>query len=329
MRETTILTFRFRFVTPNGWKTPLIPPLGRINRDDVVLGNERIFLSDIYSTEGYEDKVVIILKPFATFSKGLRKYLFKDYTSIVIDVDSYAREVKSILDRRRTALALEEQFNALSRAEQERWFKKINCPNCGAAINLSGLISTRLVYCKYCETLFDKHGHPLPGMEKYKICPQTGYFDRVKNHFQHTYFFTGKRFAFKTKKFYCGDIYAKKIFKLNFKRNFSIIVGIIPMLIERYRYTQGRNISVKELVKATELMEKKDYREAEIIYTALLMRTSNHPGICLNYGLDLLKAGDIPKASVYFHKALLTCANYQPVLDILEKYTSLSEDEKA
>ncbi|MFY7787540.1 MAG: hypothetical protein ACOVQA_06665, partial [Thermoflexibacteraceae bacterium] len=57
------------------------------------------------------------------------------------------------------------------------------------------------------------------------------------------------------------------------------------------------------------------------LYMLMTLRNERHPAMWLNYGLAYLAADDTEKALRYLKKSLECCSNYQPVLDVLAKYS--------
>jgi len=321
MRETSFLTFRFRFVMASGWRKPLFPLLGRINTDGLVLNNSYIWIQDIRRVETHRDMVVIFLKPYSTFGKGIAPYILKGHAAVILDVDQYAAMLKSIINKHITSLELAEKKSKLTKEELQSWFRTLRCPSCEVLLDISGLPETRLLYCTYCQTLIDRHGNTLRGFECYKICPETGFYDRLQTRYALDFYFYGKqkkRFTFR--EYYAGDIFAISLFRKQFRENWLYFLGSVVALIERIKASSDRMLDVDKLPEAVQAARSGKWQEAEILFESMLIRTADNPGICYNYSLILLEKQDFDRAVYYLQRALKTCCNYQPAINLLKKY---------
>ena len=64
-------------------------------------------------------------------------------------------------------------------------------------------------------------------------------------------------------------------------------------------------------------------QEADVLFSSIAFRNDGDPGIHMNYGLAYLQNGDKERAAFQFKKALNSCSNYLPVIDILRRHTDI------
>ncbi|MBX2841266.1 MAG: hypothetical protein KTR26_05815 [Flammeovirgaceae bacterium] len=320
MREAPIITFGFKFVNRFGLPDSLIRKIGSVSRDGLILNDEIIFYRDIFKIERHRNTIIVVLMPYSTVSKKLSKYFFKGYSTFVINIGGFADEVQSIINRRISSARIADSKLEMTEEEIKRNFKSINCPVCDANINLTELVPSVFIYCHYCESVFDHYSNLIPGGKEYRICPETGLFDRVKNYYEYQMYFNRYEFRFKLRKFFCGDTYVHFIFERNFWKNFSLLIGVLPTAIEKIRSTSNRNQNYPELVKANIAALEGRIQEVEFLFDQMLMRNKNHPGLYLNLGIGYLEIEKKEKAGFNLKKALESCSNYQPALDLLWKH---------
>ncbi|MDW7692270.1 hypothetical protein R9C00_13985 [Flammeovirgaceae bacterium SG7u.111] len=321
LREAAILTFTFKFVDKNGKSDGFISKLGRINRGGLILDESTIMYQDIYRVERFKNKIVVVLMPFSAIGPAITEHIFEDYTSIMLHISGFAERVQSIINKRVSNARLLDKKRSMTPEEVKERFRVIDCPNCDATLDLTDLKPSQYIFCKYCDSLFDKHKYLIPGGEDYRNCPETSLFDRVRSNSEYSFYATRQSFAFRVRRYQCGDTFAHILFQRNILKNFTLLIGVPLALYAKYRSTNGRSPAYPEMVKANLLALEGKIEDAEIIYSSLLMRNPNHPGLHLNLGLAYLKAEKKLKALSHFRRSLEGCSNYKPTLRILEKYS--------
>jgi len=327
MREAAVVTFSFKYVNRLGIPDTLVPRQGRVTRDGLILENSRIFFRDIHRVERHHKSLVIVLKPGATISREVSRHIFKRLTAFVINIGGFSRQVQSIINRRVSTAKLSDRKMEMSPEELKTRFVKADCPNCDAAIDLIDVIRSHYIYCDYCGAIFDHYGYLVPGGNEYRVCPETGFYERVRDYKEHAYYITRRDAAFKTRKLFCSDTYAHIIFERVFVKNFTLLFGVFLAGYEKLRSLSGRNANYIELVAANLAAAKGDMEKAEFEYAKLVTRNKYHPGLTMNLGLIYLKKGNERKALHEFQKSLEHCSNYTPVIEILRKFSQKNDDE--
>ncbi|MCS7004089.1 MAG: tetratricopeptide repeat protein [Cytophagales bacterium] len=325
IRESAFLTFRFRFVNRRGVRSPLLPLSGWVSAEALVLDKNYIWFQDIIKAITHEDVVIIFLKPYATLGKGISPYILSDYCALLLDVEYYSSALQSIINRHIISIELSEKKRNLTKEEIQTWFKTVRCCACEAILDISGLPASRLLYCSYCHSLIDRHGNILIGFENYKICPETGFYDRLKTRYVlNSYFYGTSQWRFSFRKYYAGDYFVLSKFAELLRKNSFYVIGSITALLERIKASHGRTLGVEKLPEAILAAKRGKWNEAEILFESMLIRTSDHPGVCYNYALLLTEKKEFNKAIFYLKRALDVCCNYQPALELLEKCKFIS-----
>ncbi|MEH0155484.1 tetratricopeptide repeat protein [Limibacter armeniacum] len=319
MRDLSLLTFTFRFVNENGKADSLLPKLGSVNDKQLNLGKGIVYYEDIYQVNRYQNYVIISLYPFATISSSLAGKVMDGHHSIVIKTFSFARELEGMIDRKLGKMRIHEKKEK-DPTHHGSSLLKTQCPNCHTPIDTDGLHPSYYLYCQHCSTIFNKHGYAASRGDRYNICPETGYFDRIANYRAYKMYMLPKETAFETIKYYCSDTMEKMMFEAYFKKNLTLLVGSILIGIQHLFASRNRDPDFEELSKANFLAEKGNMSDARDVYAKMISRLPYHPGIYYNIGLAYLKGKNYQKALQYFEKSLDGCSNYQPTKDILKKY---------
>lgn len=322
IREAAILTFSFRFINQAGLRDSLLKKEGSVTRDGLNLAGQRVFFRDIHRVERYHQQLVVAMLPFPTIGGGLQKYVIDGTSSIVIKISGFSEEVQNIINRRISTARLNDRRMHMAPEDLKEKFKKRNCPVCDAAIDVTDLTDTSYTWCEYCETIFDRYGYPLPGKNLYRICPETGFYDRVRDYKEHALYAYRNERRFITRTWYCSDTFAQLLYRKHILKNLPYLFGAISALWQKIRLENGRHPEYIRLAKANLLALEGKFREAEFYYNQMLHRLMHHPGLYMNMGLACLRFNKKELALEYFQKSLRSCSNYGPTLQLLEKYRS-------
>ncbi|UZR95085.1 tetratricopeptide repeat protein [Chondrinema litorale] len=328
MREAAVVTFSFKYVNRLGVPDSFIPRSGRVTRDGLILEDGRIFFRDIHRVERHHKSIVVVLKPGATISREISNHIFKGFTTFLINIGGFARQVQSIINRRVSMARLNDRKMEMDEEEVSTRFVKADCPNCDAAIDLIDVVRSHYIYCEYCGAIFDHYGYLVPGGDSYRVCPETGYYERVRDYWQHTFYVTRHEFAFKSRKLFCSDTYVHMVFEKVFVKNLTLLFGAFLAGYEKIKSLSGRDPNYIELVDANLAAHKGDMEKALFEYAKLVTRNKYHPGLHMNLGLIHLKNGNERKALVEFKRSLDNCSNYTPVIEILRKFSGPSSSDE-
>ncbi|MFT5914353.1 MAG: hypothetical protein ACI81T_000841 [Bacteroidia bacterium] len=327
IRDSYILGFRYKYLNAAGKSKMLGGDTGSVTRDGISLNNNLIFFRDVHKTGRHKNNVVISLKPYATVNREISENIIKSHNSLVIKVDEIlAEKVKSIIDRQCTAMIARDKWGHLTREQRDKQFTRTECARCEAIIDLTETKVSNLVYCKYCETLFDKFGYALIDSEEYKVCPECGYYGRVQDYYDFQAYNVYTDSEFSRRKHHCCDTCAHRMFQRNFWKNMLFIFGGAAVILEKIRSRRTRNPLYKDLQKANLLAQEGSYKDADVLYQEIILRNDRHPGIYMNHGKMFLEAGEREKAAFQFKKSLDSCSNYLPTLRVLQSNVDLDMD---
>jgi hypothetical protein len=251
------------------------------------------------------------------------------YNSVVLKVEKMMGEsIKSAIDQRCTTMLAEGRWAGVPKEVRLREFKRVNCPRCSALHDLTGLVHTNLVYCKYCTAIFDHFGNILPNSEQYRACPTCGYYDRVRDYWEYDMYYVLNDRKFKRRRQHYCDTCVHRHFRESILKNLTFGIGAVVSLWEKWRSTRDRNPFYKELTEANYLAQTGNMLEADVLYSSIVFQNDGHPGLHMNYGLAHLQQGEEDRAAYEFKRALQSCGNYLPVLDILRRHVQLGEAEE-
>lgn len=322
MRNLTQLTFNFRFINRYGTTRHLWPKLGRLDENGLALDDHRICFQDIHKTEKHRDNLAIVLKPYASIGRNIQKHLIEGHTAIIISVADFAWELHAAIDNYCSQLQLEEYAAQLDEEQRVRYLKYVPCPNCNSRINVTGLNQTSYVFCPYCDVTFHRYQYQIPGGWRYRTCPECGYYNRVKDYeIVHAYFMgkADKHFAWRER--YCCDACLHLYFEETIWKNLPLVFGSMMMLVQKWRSMQDRHPLYDGLNETVVQSRKGMLSEAAAGYDSLLLHNQGNPGLLYNYALLYLHQGQLDKAGYYLRRTLESCANYEPAIALLEKYS--------
>ncbi|GAA4841383.1 tetratricopeptide repeat protein [Algivirga pacifica] len=316
MRDITALQFRFRFIDTTG-RTDVLPTTGSINDIQLKLGKGCIFVDDIYKVNRYQNKLIITLYPFATVSGNIAKRYIGEHHAIIIQTSSFAKELEANIDRKIGKVKI---LHKRQIKDNTAKLLSTQCPSCHSPIDLENRPATYYSYCDHCGAIFNKYGYSISEGEHYGICPETGYFDRIKNYREYKMFISPQEVSFSAKKYYCSDMLEIIFLKEYFYKNITLLIGVFLMGVQHIFSKTSRQPDFEELGEANYYAYTGEMSKAWDIYHQMISRLPHHPGFYHNLGLAYLKLKRYKRAVKYFEKALDGCSNYTPTLKVLEKY---------
>ena len=292
---------------------------GRFDRNGLILGDNQIFFKDIFDTQHYNDKVVITLYPFATVAKEVTDYIMPGTFSLGLHIRDLAEAVEYGIDSKISKNQYDNHLKGMSQQEKKK-ARKTQCPHCSSTVNLTSIPDTANVYCEYCDNIFDRNRMLKFNSEHYQVCPECDYYGRVQDYHEFLLSFKG----YKSRRHFCCDTCALRIYKRTFWWN------LFPFFfVSFYSYGQylkslkGKNPYLEGLAKANMSAQDGKLVKADEEYTGILTKNFGHPGIHYNYGVATLRAGNPDRAAREFQIALQNCANYTPVIKMMQKHKDL------
>jgi hypothetical protein len=331
---SSYLNFRFRYLDTQGKPNSFFYRQARIDEGiGIRLDSDTISIADIHEVSRYETHIALILRPYISLGKSIADNIIPNTSSLIIEVaDDLAADAKSAIDQHRSTWEVYLKKDELIKQNKGYLFKAMQCPECEAWIDQTDIKETPYIYCKYCETLFDKHNEVMPKSENYKVCPECNYYNRVQSYPEFHFYALPSHTKAKYQKHYCCDTCAQRYHEQTAWRNGLYLVGIPFNIYLKNKMSKGTSQLYEGLTEANRLAQDGNLKEADVIYSALLMRNETHPGILYNLGLAHFKAAQdsdenrilyLEKSYRYFEKSLDMCSNYQPTLDFLKFYKGL------
>ena len=310
--------FKFRFIR-EGKALSLFRVKGEANDEGLRLGKTLIPYEFIELTAMQQHFLAIALSPDA--SNEIKESLVKSMATpniLLIDAgrkinEQLCRYVNIMISGVKTQLHRE----ALEAKGQAELFRAAQCPHCGAIIDLSELEKTKYAYCRFCESVITEAGGIITKGNEYRICPECGFFDRVKNYTEFYFLFLVWFYYVSHKQRLLCRNCSKKVALKMFFVNILGLIGWIPTFIMIIQSMTGHDPSLKSLSKANILSQKKMAKQAGAIYEAMFERFPEHPGLLYNLAKAHIIAGDMDSAAAAFNRCLSACSNYEPAVTTL------------
>ncbi|TAH18469.1 MAG: hypothetical protein EAZ08_11300 [Cytophagales bacterium] len=323
---SSYLNFRFRYLDEKGKPTSFFYHQALLDDSTGIrLDNEVIAIADIYDVLRYGDKIVLTLRPYLALPKEVAENIIPNTSSIIIEIgDKLAVDTKSAIDQHRTTYAAFLKKKAMAEEGKAHLFKMMQCPDCEAVIDLTGKKETPHIYCKYCELLFNRYGELMPKSESYKVCPECNYYNRVQYYPEFHFYALPKNRKIAYQEHYCCDTCAQRYHEQTAIKNSFFLIGIPFNIMLKNKMSKGVSELYEGLTRANRLAQDGHIKEADIIYSILLLRNETHPGLLFNIGQAYYKAEMLDKAYKYFEKSLDMCSNYQPTIDFLALHKTVS-----
>ena len=312
------IKFKFRFYK-DGKAQSTFRLHGVVNEDGLHLNDIAIPYENILGTKRSDSFVIIALSSGtdSAILDALRKAL-NDGNTLVIGVDK--KQVDPLFRRinlMSSGVRAEMKRDALAAAGKGELFRAKSCPHCGAIIDLSELNATRYVYCQYCESVFNEAGEIATIGDEYRVCPECGFFDRVKSYTEFYFIFLIWFYYFTSKRRHLCRNCAKRVVLKMFFVNTLGILGWIPTLVMAYKSMTGVDPALQPLSRANRLAKKKRFRQAIPLYEAMADRFPEHPGLIYNE-MRAFFIGDEPEAAVATAvRCIASCANYLPAIELI------------
>ncbi|WP_448517905.1 tetratricopeptide repeat protein [Rhodoflexus sp.] len=319
---SSYLNFRFRFLNAAGKRQSVIPLNGRADGESGLrLTEHPIPIEDIMHVYRHRDQLAVILKPYLALPKNLSIHVLPETSALLIEVaDGFAFNVKSAIDQHLSRLHMAEAQAKWAAEGKGKLFRTITCPVCEASTDITAILS-EYIYCRYCTTMFNQYQQVLPKSEQYDICPRCNYYGRLQTYPEVRFYWWGKHdnHSSFTENHIC-DTCAGRTYDETIWKNTLFLIGLPFTLYLKYMMSKEHDPVLAEMATANRLAQDGNMVEADVLYSAMLLRNDNHPGLLYNYGLAWLQNGEPKKAFNYLSRVLEICYNYEPAREMLEIY---------
>lgn len=326
--------FDFRFLNTENKPTSFFDKQGSIEDEGVYFDGEMLAFSDIQEVVRYRNRLSFIIE--ADARTAVDEFLLPHFNGFIIRVEEQeAFDIKSMIDRKYTAFQVEERKEELKRQGEIHNFRKAECPTCKSHLDLSYLKPTKYIFCRYCDSIFNKHGN-YTDLNDYKICSVCNYYNRVQVTPKiEVYFFGREESAFSFKNAYQCDSCTERELRPRFWKNLPFLVGAIGDFIAKNRIETDIDSSYAELTQANRLGYLGRVEEAKPLYESMFLYVKDQPGVLYDFGKAYLDTalllledaeftGDeaampyIREAVRWLSRCLKMCSNYLPAIKLFE-----------
>lgn len=316
--ELKITPFKFKFIS-NNQASGIFAKKGSIDGNGVMLDRDVISYDSIAAVQTIDNRMVLVLTDIRGLGDKAIKFLINGNVLPIEVYKAQAPDLKRLLNRvisRKDADRVREQLTSAGKASL---FTTVNCPHCQSTIDQSERERTRYIYCQYCEAIFQPGQAAAPNGVNYKICGDCGMYDRVAGYTEFYFYFLLVVYGFSYKRRHVCDNCANSIFWKTLLANLIFVLGVPASLYVKIRSSIGRAANLQELPAANALALKGRYQEASIIYSRLHQYHPEHPGLLMNQGIGHLAAKDLAGGLSCFKRALKSCNNYLPAMEIIHR----------
>ncbi len=312
------LTFKYRF-RKGKRTTPFRAAVAEITPDSFTLGGEELPYASIIDTTTRDKNLIIQLANGTGLGEKTSSGQASPGVIVLAIAKGTALDIEKTIDRhssRARAKAHQRQLELAGKAEEYR--AKV-CPHCQATVDLSGLDSTRNIYCRYCESVFTGHDQIVTNGDDHRHCDECNMFDRVRGFTEFYFYFLLIIYGFSSnRRFLCDDC-ALKMTRKMFFINFIFVLGLFPTIYNRIKIASGKKEELKKLAQANNLAKKGKFTEASEIYEQISGTFENHPGILQNQAIAAAITTEEAQMGTYLMRALKSCSNYGPTMNTMRQ----------
>jgi hypothetical protein len=316
MRATSdITTFDFRYVTRGN--TAFGKRHGAIGAE-LTLDDTTVRWEQVAHTTVRGERLVIVLHAGVQLGKRSAKYLVDEAALVIQPAGLDARTLEKAIDRRASAREAElhrEQLIAEGKGDQVR---VVTCPVCKSTVDLSGLESSRYVYCRFCESVFGEGGRDVTDGRRYRTCDECGMFDRIQPYPEFYFYFLLVVYGFRYRQRFLCDACAHRLFLKTLAVNAIFVLGVPTSVWVKIKSMRGREPSFATLAGANALSRGGRYQDAMAAYAPLLGSHPEHPAILTNQALGHIAGKDAAGATKALSRALASCNSYLPALRLAQ-----------
>lgn len=209
-------------------------------------------------------------------------------------------------------------------------FRSTACSHCRSTLDLSRMVETEAVYCRYCDRVSQTGVEPKQ-TAPYRCCASCGYYARPRKFTEFYFYFLVYVYGWRYSQHeFCSACMRSKAWKM-LAINLVFILGVPVALTQLWRAYFGGSVGSLypgvEAANAKSIGGKRD--KAEMIYLTILSKNPIGPGVHYNRGLNALRARDSDGAALAFEEALADCSNFLPAyLQLRDLYTKRGEQER-
>jgi hypothetical protein len=310
--------FKFKYIsTSNGRPKGFSSKKGRATATGLVLDGEQLPYTSIYDTAVRGNRLIMVVASQIppSLGKNVRQGAFAIEVS-KIPVRTLEQHIDRAASHQRAHVRSEE-FK-----RQGKKFIAVICPHCQAVVELNDLPETPYIYCRYCDSIFNRQNQVITKGTEYCLCDECQMFGRVHEITEFYFYFLLVVYGWRYKQRFVCDSCAHKIFIKTLLANFIFILGVPVSIAQKIKSMSGRDPNLRPLGKANQLLLAGQYQKAAPLYQQFYAKYPDHPGLRMNEGIGHLNGRDAKGAIMQFECALRACANYLPVIQLVQKLSS-------
>ena len=335
----TYLPFRFRFANEKGQKLGAAPIRGVVDENGIHFEQDLLRFDDVYDILQEKNLLIFVLYKGLAVGRTITEHILKGTNTLVIAIpEDVAFHVRNVINKRYTTIQLENTQLRMKMKGTLKHFRSVTCPSCEASLDLSYKADTKQIYCKHCEAIFTRYNFILPDTEKYTICPETGYYDRVQDYLDTRFYFFGVKRGSEVKfeTHHCSDTEAERWLSEVVFKNIFFLFALPFNLYTKFKLGAARQHLLRNLSKANRHAQDGNIARATNLYDEMLLRSDNYPPLFYNKAkmyLDQAEKFNASKedgeqiqaptmfneAASMFRKTLQECSNYVPATELMEQ----------
>jgi hypothetical protein len=318
------IAFRFRFVQ-GAQPLGLRKKRGSITPQALTLDGESISFDSITTTNAQDRWIMLGLAGTADLGARTRAVLADRYP-LALEVHGItAAELARYINRCTSTHGAERHRQRLEAQGEGDLFRAVDCPACGACIDLSRLRVSPAIHCRFCGTVMAKNLTVMTNGATYGVCAACGLFDRIQSYrIIHLYFMV-VAYRVGSERMTVCDACALKASRRAFLRNLTLLLAVPAAVYNYVKARRGRDPRLAGLAEANALAQKGRYVEADGLYEGLLIDNPHHPGLWMNQASGHYRGGDVAGAVQLLERSLEAAANYLPARNWLSVLSDTAE----
>lgn len=128
-------------------------------------------------------------------------------------------------------------------------FRCATCPGCEAQVDLTGVAESKLVFCRFCDSVFQARSRKVIATDVC-TCSECGYFGRVQGYTEFYFYSLFVMYVSSYKRRFLCDDCAGRLFWKVLAMNSIFLLGVPSAIALKVQSVRGRSIALKSLSTA-------------------------------------------------------------------------------
>jgi hypothetical protein len=155
MQPAKSLEFKYRFVQ-NGQAQGLGTGKGMATDTALILNGEAIPYRNILDSSIRDNRFLIALVPNTQLQTKTLKQLHDNWVLVIEVYKVKSQELKKHVDQYSSTIFAESHRQQLINEGKGNQFRAVNCPHCGATVDMSEYEISSYIYCRFCESILNQ-----------------------------------------------------------------------------------------------------------------------------------------------------------------------------